>query len=58
MFNLVHRDGCADLNIDGFFHTEQSKDVFSKMYTLNGPEWSSRNHADWYIVLTDPANDD
>ena len=25
---------------------------------LNGPGWSRRDHADWYRVLTDPANDD
>ena len=25
---------------------------------LNGPGWSRRDHADWYTVLTNPANDD
>ena len=44
---------------DGFFYAEQSKDVFSsEIHMLNGPEWSKRDHADWYTVLTDPANDD
>ena len=44
---------------DDFFYAEQSKDVFPDIQNmLNGPGWSRRDHADWYTVLTDPANDD
>ena len=43
---------------DDFFYTEQAKDVFSEIHNiLNCPGWSRRGHADWYTVLTDPAND-
>ena len=41
-------------------YAEQSKDVLSsEIYNmLNGPGRFRRDHADWYRVLTDPANDD
>ena len=32
--------------------------MFCPRFMLIGPGWSRRDHADWYTVLTDPANDD